>query len=85
MTFTLTEEQRLLKDSARDFCAEQAPVSRLRKERDDKKNGRDLELWREMAQLGWAGVLVPEEFGGAGLGYVALGAEIGRVSCRERV
>jgi alkylation response protein AidB-like acyl-CoA dehydrogenase len=74
MTFTLTEEQRLLKDSARDFCAEQAPVARLRKQRDDKKNGRDLELWREMGQLGWAGVLVPEEFGGAGLGYVALGA-----------
>jgi alkylation response protein AidB-like acyl-CoA dehydrogenase len=73
MTFTLSEEQRLLKDAARDFIRDQAPVSRLRKLRDGKKNGRDPELWREMAQMGWAGILVPEEHGGAGLGYVGLG------------
>ena len=74
MTFTLSEEQQLLKDSARDFFREQAPVARLRKLRDARKNGKDPELWREMAAMGWAGVIVPEEFGGAGLGYVALGA-----------
>jgi len=74
MTFTLNEEQQLLKDSARDFFREQAPVTRLRKHRDEKKNGRDPELWREIAGLGFAGVIVPEEYGGAGLGYVALGA-----------
>src|SRR5690242_7845394 len=73
MTFTLNEEQRLLKDAARDFCSEQAPVARLRKQRDAKQNGRDGELWREMAQMGWAGILAPEEHGGAGLGYVGLG------------
>lgn len=73
MTFTLSEEQTLLKDSARDFCREQAPVTRFRKMRDDKKNGRDPELWAEMAAMGWAGILVPEDFGGAGLGYVGLG------------
>ena len=73
MTFTLNEEQRLLKEASRDFCREQAPVARLRKQRDAKQNGRDNELWREMAQLGWAGILAPEEFGGAGLGYVGLG------------
>jgi len=74
MTFTLNEEQKLLKDAARDFCSEQAPVSRLRKERNEKKNGRDPELWREMTQMGWAGIIVPEDCGGAGLGYVGLGA-----------
>lgn len=74
MTFTLSEEQQLLKDSARDFLREQAPVSRLRKSRDAKQNGRDPELWREIAALGWAGIIVPEEYGGSGLGYVALGA-----------
>ncbi|MBL8543207.1 MAG: acyl-CoA/acyl-ACP dehydrogenase [Hyphomonadaceae bacterium] len=74
MTFTLNDEQRMLKDAARDFFREQAPVSRLRKQRDEKKNGRDPELWRDMAAMGWAGVIIPEEFGGAGLGYVALGA-----------
>lgn len=74
MTFTLNDEQRMLKDAARDFFREQAPVTRLRKQRDEKKNGRDPELWTEMAALGFAGVIVPEEYGGAGLGYVALGA-----------
>jgi alkylation response protein AidB-like acyl-CoA dehydrogenase len=73
MTFTLSEEQQLLKDSARDFFREQAPVSRLRKQRDAKKNGRDPELWRDIAAMGWAGIIIPEEFGGAGLGYVGLG------------
>ncbi len=73
MTFTLSEEQQLLKDSARDFFREQAPVARLRKQRDAKQNGRDPELWREMAAMGWAGIIIPEEFGGAGLGYVGLG------------
>jgi alkylation response protein AidB-like acyl-CoA dehydrogenase len=64
----------MLKETARDFFREQAPVSRLRRLRDEKKNGRDPELWAEMSALGFAGVIVPEEFGGAGLGYVALGA-----------
>ena len=73
MTFTFNDEQRMLQDAARDFFREQAPVSRLRKMRDDKKNGRDPDLWREMAAMGWAGIVVPEEFGGAGLGYVGLG------------
>src|SRR5262249_22212565 len=73
MTFTLSEEQRLLKDAARDFINNEAPVARLRKERDAKQNGRDPELWREMAEMGWAGVLAPEEHGGAALGYVGMG------------
>jgi alkylation response protein AidB-like acyl-CoA dehydrogenase len=74
MTFTLNDDQRMLKDTARDFFREQAPVTRLRKQRDEKKNGRDPDLWREIAALGLAGVIIPEEYGGAGLGYVALGA-----------
>lgn len=74
MTFTLNDDQRMLQDTARDFFREQAPVTRLRKQRDEKKNGRDPDLWREIAGLGLAGVIIPEEFGGAGLGYVALGA-----------
>jgi alkylation response protein AidB-like acyl-CoA dehydrogenase len=74
MTFTLNDDARMLKETARDFFREQAPVSRLRRLRDEKKNGRDPELWAEMSALGFAGVIVPEEFGGAGLGYVALGA-----------
>ncbi|MBC7769586.1 MAG: acyl-CoA/acyl-ACP dehydrogenase [Phycisphaerales bacterium] len=74
MTFSLNDEQRMLKDAARDFFREQAPVARLRKQRDAKQNGRDPELWSQIAALGFAGVIIPEEYGGAGLGYVALGA-----------
>jgi len=74
MTFTLNDDARMLKESARDFFREQAPVSRLRKQRDAKQNGRDPELWSEISALGFAGVIIPEEYGGAGLGYVALGA-----------
>ena len=73
MTFTLTEEQKLLKDSAREFVRDRAPVTRLRKVRDDKRNGRDDELWKSMAELGWPGIIIPEALGGAGLGYVGLG------------
>jgi alkylation response protein AidB-like acyl-CoA dehydrogenase len=74
MTFTLTDDARMLKETARDFFREQAPVARLRRQRDEKQNGRDPGLWREIAALGFAGVIIPEEYGGAGLGYVALGA-----------
>lgn len=74
MTFTLNDDARMLKETARDFFREQAPVTRLRKQRDAKQNGRDPELWSEISALGFAGVIIPEEFGGAGLGYVALGA-----------
>jgi alkylation response protein AidB-like acyl-CoA dehydrogenase len=73
MTFTFSEEQTILRDSAREFVRDRAPVTRFRKSRDDKKNGRDPELWSEMAGLGWTGIIVPEQFGGAGLGYVGLG------------
>ena len=73
MTFSLSEEQKLLKDAAREFVRDRAPVTRLRKMRDEKKNGRDDDLWKTMAELGWPGIIVPEEHGGAGLGYVGLG------------
>jgi len=73
MTFTFSEEQTILRDAAREFVRDRAPVTRFRKTRDDGKNGRDPELWREMANLGWAGIIVPEQYGGAGLGYVGLG------------
>ena len=74
MTFTLNDDQRMLKETAREFFREQAPVTRLRKQRDEKQNGRDPNLWREISGLGLAGVIIPEAYGGAGLGFVALGA-----------
>ncbi len=72
MAFVLTEEQQMLRDSARSFADEKLPVSQLRALRKDGK-AFDKGAWKEMADLGFAGVLIPEEFGGSGFGYVGLG------------
>lgn len=72
MTRPLTEDQRLLQDSAREFFTERAPVSALRAERDAGRP-HDPQLWREIAELGFVGAAVPEEHGGSGVGWRALG------------
>ena len=72
MAFVLTEEQQMLRDSALAFAAEKLPVAQLRNLR-SKGEAFDKAAWKEMAELGFAGVLVPEEFGGSGFGYVGLG------------
>ena len=74
MAQVLTEEQTMLKDTAYGFFQENAPVTALRKLRDEKdETGFSRDLWKEMANLGFAGVAFPEEFGGAGFGYFGLG------------
>ena len=82
MSLILTEDQLMFRDAARRFAAERAPVSQLRELRDSAdETGFDRAVWREMAEMGWAGVLVPEEHGGVGFGYVGAGLiaqEIGR-------
>lgn len=82
MSLVLTEDQLMFRDAAKRFAAERAPVAQLRKLRDDNDPvGFSRELWKEMADMGWAGVLVPEEHGGVGFGFVGAGliaTEIGR-------
>uniref|UniRef100_Q07U91 Acyl-CoA dehydrogenase domain protein n=1 Tax=Rhodopseudomonas palustris (strain BisA53) TaxID=316055 RepID=Q07U91_RHOP5 len=82
MALVLTEEQSLLRDSARGLIADKAPVAHLRKLRDDKDaSGFSRELWKIFAEMGFAGLLIPEQFGGSGLGSVEAGVvmeEIGR-------
>ncbi len=74
MPLVLNDEQRMVKDSADGFFASEAPVSQLRKLRDEKHaDGFDRGLWAKMAEMGFAGVAIPEQFGGAGLGMVAAG------------
>lgn len=74
MALTLTAEQRLLRDNATQFVRESAPVSQLRKLRDTKDaTGFSADVWRQMADLGWAGIVIPEAYGGSGLGYTELG------------
>jgi alkylation response protein AidB-like acyl-CoA dehydrogenase len=82
MALVLTEEQSMLRDSARGLISDKAPVSHLRGLRDSKDaTGFSRELWATFAEMGFAGLLVPEEFGGSGLGSVEAGIvmeEIGR-------
>jgi alkylation response protein AidB-like acyl-CoA dehydrogenase len=72
MAFVLTEEQQMLRDSALSFASEKLPVSQLRALR-SKGEDFDKTSWKEMVELGFTGVLIPEEFGGSGFGYLGLG------------
>ncbi len=74
MNLLLNDEQIMLKNGAHTFFKERMPVKALRALRDsDAPDGFDRALWREMAALGWAGILIPEEFGGADFGYKGMG------------
>ncbi|MEY2758679.1 MAG: hypothetical protein RIR33_2457 [Pseudomonadota bacterium] len=72
MAFVLSEEQHMLRDSAKAFAAEKLPVSQLRALRKEGKPY-DTSAWKEMAELGFAGVIIPESYGGSGFGHVGLG------------
>ena len=74
MALVLNEEQALLKESAKDFFNLRAPINTLRKYRDEKHpRGFENALWKEMAELGFAGITIPEAYGGLDFGYIALG------------
>ncbi len=70
----LTEEQSLLRDAAKTWVQEKSPVSAFRKVRDSAAPlGYDPAAFAEMAAMGWAGVIIPEEYGGSDFGYLSLG------------
>jgi acyl-CoA dehydrogenase len=74
MGLVLNEDEVMLRESAEGFFNDKAPVTELRKLRDNKdETGFSRELWKEMADMGFAGVLVPEEHGGVDMGYMAAG------------
>jgi acyl-CoA dehydrogenase len=74
MALTLSEDENLLIDSANRLFARSAPVSAFRSLRDSGAPARFVPaLWTEMAEAGFAGILVPEELGGTGFGYTAAG------------
>ena len=74
MAMILNDEQNMLKDSAKDFCTNSAPIGQLRKLRDDDSaDGFDRDTWQSMVELGWAGIPFPEEHGGLAFGYKGLG------------
>lgn len=74
MALVLNEEQRLLRDTARDFLDNRAPVAALRELRDNANTlGYSQELWRDMAAMGWASIILPETYGGLEFGFTGLG------------
>lgn len=72
MNFAFSDEQEELRKSARRFCEEQYSSEVVRRIM-ETDSGVDKELWERMAQeLGWQAMIIPEEFGGAGFGYIEL-------------
>ena len=80
MDFNFTEEQEMLRKMARDFLATECPRDTVRKLIKDEK-GYTQDLWGKMTELGWPGLIIPEQFGGVGgsfMDIVALVEEMGR-------
>jgi alkylation response protein AidB-like acyl-CoA dehydrogenase len=69
MNFGFTEEQELLRDEVRKFLDDTCPMAEVRRIA-ESADGFSPELWKRMAELGWLGLTLPEEYGGAGLGWV---------------
>ena len=78
----LTDEQTILKDQASAWVTEQAPIEKFREMRDANGGiGYSTETWQQIVDMGWTGILVPTEYGGADLGYLTFGIvleELGR-------
>ncbi len=80
MDLGLDEQQEMLKNFARDFLEKECPESLVRAMEEDEK-GYSPELWQKMAQQGWMGLIIPEQYGGTGMNLcelVVLLEEFGR-------
>ncbi len=80
MEFSLNEEQEMLKTMARDFLTNECPKTHVREMMEDEI-GYSPELWKKMAEVGWLGLILPEEYGGAGMNFrdlTVLCEEMGR-------
>jgi alkylation response protein AidB-like acyl-CoA dehydrogenase len=80
MKLTLTEEQEMIKKTARDFLSEKC-LKKFVKQMEESETGYSRELWQEMAELGWMGLAFPEKYGGGGMNFLDLAVlleEMGR-------
>lgn len=77
MDFDLTEDQKQVKDVARELLSARSPMSRVREAAE--AGVYDPALWREIVALGWAGIAVEERYGGQGLGTVELAVLLGEL------
>jgi alkylation response protein AidB-like acyl-CoA dehydrogenase len=80
MNFDFSEDQKLVQKTARDYLVEHSPLAACRRVLEGKDLF-DATLWKGVAEMGWLGAAVPEEYGGAGLGpleLVLIAEEVGR-------
>jgi acyl-CoA dehydrogenase len=81
MNFDFSDDQKLLRDSARKFLSERCTSKVVRRVLEGA-HGHDAALWKGIAEMGWLGTAIPENYGGLGLGYLELcviAEELGRV------
>ena len=71
MDLGLSEVQQMLKSSAQEFLAQECPLSLVRELEEDPRGYSD-DLWRQIVELGWTGVVFPEQFGGTGGDFMDL-------------
>ena len=71
MDLSLTEEQQLLQSSARDFLQQECPPMHVRAMEEDAI-GYSPALWKNIAELGWTGLMFPEQYGGSGYTFIEL-------------
>lgn len=71
MNFDFSDDQKQMRDAARKFLSEQCPPKAVRAVLDGKA-AYDKQLWKGLAEMGFLGVAIPEEFGGAGAGHLEL-------------
>jgi alkylation response protein AidB-like acyl-CoA dehydrogenase len=80
MDLRFSEQQEILKKMARDFLTTECPKALVR-ELEDNEKGYSTELWKKMAELGWMGLIIPEDYEGMGYGFqdlTVLMEEIGK-------
>ncbi len=80
MNFDFSEDLKMLREQARKFLDGRCTSAAVRKILEGPE-GFDKALWKEMADMGWTGAAIPEEYGGAGLGHLGLciiAEELGR-------
>jgi alkylation response protein AidB-like acyl-CoA dehydrogenase len=73
MSLILTEEQKMLKDSAREFLLANSPLDSFRTLRDNDYKPYDYDVWKGFVEMGWTALIIPEKYGGLNFGYTGLG------------
>src|SRR5437879_12728459 len=68
MDFGFSEEQEMLRKSARDFLAKESPMTYVRQMMEDDRGFTDAQ-WKKMTELGWMRLILPEQYGGTGLDF----------------